>query len=828
MNDNKFDAPEPIFDNEDYEDQGQPPVDTEGMGDIGQAGSALTIGTRISLGSIWSSIGGMTGAGGKLYLRGWISATSSNFQRNIRRYTTSGTLETAGNINGFTAPSRPTGVPNSANNYARNSNEGIWGLSHYNNEFYVLRSWQKATSPSGTWWNLVKYNSTFTTQSSVFVLGDGETFQSYTDFDIYDNKVYLLLSGSPTDTIEIRNLSNGTLASGTNTISVARNSNNSAFNKIAVSASRIYVLATSSGGTPDIRVYNHLGTDQTAEGTEFPLMRGTPSSVTILGTTLYLTGLYGRQHSLWPLTGVPAAAVSAEVANATWGTPAYCTTSGKLEATLTFDKDVTGIAAADFRVQERSGTAPDYVWTDVSWTFDTPSATAAANTGISIKAAVPANTNKVVRFRLRQTTVLGPNAQSPNSPMADADSSEVTINNVVAYSATWGPIAYTSDTRVMSATLTLSEDPGSAFNVDSDFDVEKRSGPDGSYTWATDTNWGLRFTGTGTSRVIIATPNQMVTAGVYRITLAQNAFGSGKPTGDVSSDGQIVGAYVAPPTYSASFASGSPSGDRTIEFVLTLTEDPGSAFDASADFSMQIRSGTSPDYVWGPTTGWTITGSGSGTSRTMRAVPAQSVLAGTYRMALAEDAFGMDKPDMPVYSNAFQIGAYVVPTSLDGNDQFRLTIPLPMNSRGSIQVSVKPRTFNIDGEADQLGPANQQYLGTIDYDNSTIPYIVNREYPPVLERSATTMDIGIDFDQEVKGVDSDSFEIEPSTVRLIDSNVFSAVTPNPDVRPAVSARTIASTRATRAKYWRLRLILPDPHPMGVIGIWAKADTINND
>ena len=182
-------------------------------------------------------------------------------------------------------------------------------------------------------------------------------------------------------------------------------------------------------------------------------------------------------------------------------------------------------------------------------------------------------------------------------------------------------------------------------------------------------------------------------------------------------------------------------------------------------------------------------------------------------------------------NNRFSVYPYsgiTVPVVLDGNDQYRLTIPLPTNSRGSIQVSIKPRTFNIEGDTAQVGPATQQYLGTIDYDNSTIPYIANREYPQVLAPTATTMDIGIDFDQEVKGVDSDSFEIEPSTVRLIDSNVFSAVTPDPDVRPTVAARTVASTRATRAKYWRLRLQLPNPHPRGVINIWAKADTINND
>ena len=57
--------------------------------------------------------------------------------------------------------------------------------------------------------------------------------------------------------------------------------------------------------------------------------------------------------------------------------------------------------------------------------------------------------------------------------------------------------------------------------------------------------------------------------------------------------------------------------------------------------------------------------------------------------------------------------------SLANKDQFTLTIPVPQNKSGSLQLSVNPRSFYVHGYPLELGPEYQQFLGTIFYDTTT-------------------------------------------------------------------------------------------------------------
>ena len=241
---------------------------------------------------------------------------------------------------------------------------------------------------------------------------------------------------------------------------------------------------------------------------------------------------------------------------------------------------------------------------------------------------------------------------------------------VAPYSATWATPTYESTDRSISAALTLSENPGSAFSASADFKVQVQAGA----AWNDSSGWTISATGATTSRTITARPSNAVDAGTYRIVLIKDAFGSGKPADDVVTTGRTIEEYKAPPMdYMATFGSASPASDRSATVSLTLSEDPGANFDAALDFIVQERTGTSPNYVYRTSSGWTFSSSGTGTTRTITAVPASTVAAGTYRIQLLEDAFGTGKPDDAVNSNAFQIAAYVAPPTPTITDTSRIT-----------------------------------------------------------------------------------------------------------------------------------------------------------
>ena len=53
----------------------------------------------------------------------------------------------------------------------------------------------------------------------------------------------------------------------------------------------------------------------------------------------------------------------------------------------------------------------------------------------------------------------------------------------------WGTPTYDAATRKISAVLTLDTEPGSAFSLTDDFEVQERSGTAGNYTWTADADW---------------------------------------------------------------------------------------------------------------------------------------------------------------------------------------------------------------------------------------------------------------------------------------------------------------------------------------------------
>lgn len=264
---------------------------------------------------------------------------------------------------------------------------------------------------------------------------------------------------------------------------------------------------------------------------------------------------------------------------------------------------------------------------------------------------------------------------------------------------------------------------------------------------------------------------------------------------------------------------------REITAVVTFSRDPGSAFSVTDDFSVEKRDGS----TWNTDTGWTLSSEGTGAIRTIKATPSDAVTDGTYRIVLAQNAFGSGLPATAMATAGQSIGAS--PTTLDGNDQFTLTMRVPENSRGSMQISVKAREFHVTGDSNAVGPATQQYLGTIDYNRELIPQIADTEYSGVAITGDN--DFGVDFNTEVSGFNSDAIEIDGVTgISLLDMNITYAITPSDDTpanRPSVGDRNTEITGTTRAKYFRVRVPLTaDQLPQGVMTLRLKPGIVNND
>ena len=111
-------------------------------------------------------------------------------------------------------------------------------------------------------------------------------------------------------------------------------------------------------------------------------------------------------------------------------------------------------------------------------------------------------------------------------------------------------------------------------------------------------------------------------------------------------------AYWGPVLYAAT--------RRQILSVVFLPETPSSSvFDVTQDFEVQMRSGSAGSYSWATASGWTMSGSSSGRTRSITGTADNTVAMGTYRLVLKANAFGTGKPASAVASRdvEFPVGA---------------------------------------------------------------------------------------------------------------------------------------------------------------------------
>ena len=596
-----------------------------------------------------------------------VYASRGNLPRGL---TLSGSPHTAENSSRISFP-RPSSV---AGNY---SDHGIVGMTYHNNEWYVLVHW--SITNVRRIFALEKYNNNWVHQSHLFSIDPGGLLPFYHGFAIDGSDIYMKARLAGGGRVEIRNLSDGNLKSGFNQFTTE--SSGDTGRSVFVTDTRIYVPKVGS-----IAAYDKSGNEVTADNTAISnySARYGDAGGGIIGSNLYFSGFQEsspRGYRFYNYSGVPAPVT------ARWGVPTYTESTRAITALLTLRTNPGSAFSLtdDFEVQRQSGTT----WsTATGWTLSS------TGTGIARTiTATPMSTVTAGTYRIK----LDEDAFGTDTPASDL----YTAGEPIAahgYTASWGSVSYAPLTRAITAVLTLSENPGSGFSESADFQVDLKSGS----AYSSSTGWTITSSGSGATRTITATPSRTVANGTYRITLKQNAFGTGKPRLDLSTGDRSIGSY-----YSATWPTQSaiPDSNRAVSINLTLSEDPGSAFSAGVDFRVQSLSGN----TWSTASGWILSSTGSGLNRTINATPNRSVPAGTYRILLREDAFGTDKPPADAPSASFAITGPPTGTRT-------ITVPIPQNSIGGIQLALKARSFNVFENTSQVGPEFQQYLGTVYYD----------------------------------------------------------------------------------------------------------------
>ena len=294
------------------------------------------------------------------------------------------------------------------------------------------------------------------------------------------------------------------------------------------------------------------------------------------------------------------------------------------------------LTSQNIEVQVRSGSAGSYTWSTLSdWVIPNAPATGKRDGGGVFYGVfvTPGPSLAVGTYRL----VLKEDTFGTNKPANDVVSSNIVITSV-PLTATWGPISnYTPSTRSFSATITLSDDPGSAFSVTQDFEVHSGA--------IRQSGWTLSSTGTGTTRTITAVPATTVAAGLYQLVLKAGAFGTNRPRN------AIVSGQVTIPTHANRLNTGwhnitdaTSLTNRRITATLTIGNTSFSLSNVTVEARgiweeglTTARGGVDLDgfgawRAYTAASGWTITATGSGSSRNIVATPDSTVLANVYRL----------------------------------------------------------------------------------------------------------------------------------------------------------------------------------------------------
>ena len=299
-----------------------------------------------------------------------------------------------------------------------------------------------------------------------------------------------------------------------------------------------------------------------------------------------------------------------------------------------------------------------------------------------------------------------------------------------------------------------------------------------------------------------------VQAAVYPVTVI-----SSNSEGSVNDEFNIT-VSAAPPRAIASITGVANAAAETIAFTIAWTNVTDYAgFDAT-DITPTVSSGTRQASVL----------SARSNNSYVYTIYPTSDTNGTANITIAANVFTTP----PAGGNNVLITSPTISYSfapVPAGSKYKYTIPLPTNESGTLHVTMRERSVTADSVA---GPGTQSYLGSFEYDTTVRPELVRIDRPNLLE--VGNNDVILDWNVEVEGVAADQFYLEGiAGIDTTNITLFSTATPDPDTSPDASARTTPIAADTRAKYYLLRINIPDGTTItGNLDVYIVGGGINND
>ena len=575
----------------------------------------------------------------------------------------------------------------------------------------------------------------------------------------------------------------------------------------------------------------------TATGTGMSrVITATPNSSVDAGT--YRINLPANAFA----TGQPSAAaattgqaVAAYVAPSyTWSTAAITPAQDRsVSVSITFSVDPGTLDAEDdFEVQHRTSTGPD-VWTtapDANWAL-TVSGTGTTRT---VRAA-PVQMVAAGTYRLRLKADVLETDHPPDAVASPSFAIAAYTEPPGVATAAWSSELYCETSNRIEATLTFSGEKVEGLAAE---DFEVITGTGGSTT-----GWTIVIpstvletteiaAGTGTTIGATAPAGQNSS---FRLRLKQLSVMSDDSTTDnapadnvETNDIQVDNRGFMPTHQVATARWTNVSGGHTLSGNLTFSGLNMLGL-ATTDFEIYDDSDNEVTSSWTVTLPTGFNGNPvTGTPIRVTATPPANTNGSFYMRlpALSIDSGGgtANAPGINVDTDTLIVNNTV---SGDGRSSYTLQIPIPRNLKGAIQISVPAEVFNVSGQLTQRGPRNTQYLGTVYVDYEIIPRIIRIDQQT--EAVIGTNEVLFDFNDEVTGINADAFEIVGGPITVTNSDIFYAVTPDPDVRPDAMSRStvVAANGSTSAKYYKISIELT-ALPASDFRIYLKDGAVNND
>lgn len=330
----------------------------------------------------------------------------------------------------------------------------------------------------------------------------------------------------------------------------------------------------------------------------------------------------------------------------------------------------------------------------------------------------------------------------------------------VVADATWTNVSYCETSSKLQGTLTFTSADIEGLGR-SDFEVINAAGDD--QRWLFDSPNANAMAGTGVLIQATVPPN---TNGSFRLKLKMNSVRSGGSLSNNSPSADVIS--------SPGVAIDLRPVIRVSSFTAPRETQTGATAALTLTFDRRIPAGELSTSDFMATNGASVTGinptTGSSSAFTVT-VTQPTNMSGTYTATLNANTVSAGTGYRAGPVAAFESRTVTFDT-LPSNTSATVTVPIPMQSNGAIQISVNPRSFNVRGKTMQIGPEFRQYLGTVFYDTRTeFPPVARFELPSGIQ-TGTTSDINMTFVER----DNINNQIEVQDLRPIDITLSGATT----------------------------------------------------